>query len=242
MQFILDALLANALVALFLAVLAALVNFRVRRPALAHAMWLMVLLKLIPPPLFSLHWPFSAQPGNDESALVLSDDGATTFQAIPPAGVDAHADENVTTRQQLVEALDALRAERESVLSMGSLAPATPFVWNSWHALRGILGSVWLLGTSIWFSIFVWRIVRFHRLLGLGEPADDQLQTQAQELATRIGLSRCPQVWIVPGRVSPLLWMVGRRGRLVLPLQLLDRLNHDQRAALLTHEMAHAHR
>ena len=36
--------------------------------------------------------------------------------------------------------------------------------------------------------------------------------------------------------------MLGRKGRLVLPQDLLDSLNHDQRAALLTHEMAHAHR
>ncbi len=60
MNYLLDALLANALVALFLAVLAALISRGVRRPALVHALWLIVLLKLITPPLFSLHWPLSA--------------------------------------------------------------------------------------------------------------------------------------------------------------------------------------
>jgi beta-lactamase regulating signal transducer with metallopeptidase domain len=242
MHFILDALLANALVALFLAVLAALVSFRTRRPALAHALWLIVLLKLITPPLFSPHWPFSAplvveesvQPGLDEEAVALNSSPAAESE---PAGEDT-----ATTRQHLVEALVALRAERESFLAMGSLTPSTPFNWNSWHALRTILGSIWLGGTVIWFGVFAWRIARFHRLLGLGQPADSDLQAQARELATRIGLYRCPQVWIVPGRVSPLLWKLGRRGRLVLPEKLLGSLNHDQRAALLAHEMAHAHR
>ena len=85
-------------------------------------------------------------------------------------------------------------------------------------------------------------MLAFNRLLGLGQPADDELQAQAAELAARIGLQNCPQVWTVPGRVSPLLWKFGRRGRLVLPEKLLDTLKRDQRAALLAHEMAHAHR
>ncbi len=135
-----------------------------------------------------------------------------------------------------------MRIERESVLASGSLTPSTPPLWNNRQLLRTILGSIGLGGTLIWFSIFAWRIARFHRLLALGQPAGDALQVHAQELAARIGLHRCPQVWIVPGRVSPLLWMIGRRGRLVLPAQLLENLNRDQQAALLTHEMAHAHR
>lgn len=242
MHFILDALLANALVALFLAVLAALVSFRVRRPALAHAMWLMVLLKLVTPPLFSLHWPFNVPGATEEVAQLTEEEPPIALVQTTLADAHEEREDSTTSRQNLIEALDALRAERKSVLAMGSLAPSTPVLWNSWHALRTILGSVWLGGTTLWFCVFAWRIVRFHRLLGLGQAADDELQAQAQDLAVRIGLSRCPQVWVVPGRVSPLLWMVGRRGRLVLPEQLLGSLNGDQRAALLTHEMAHAHR
>ncbi|HEV8058884.1 MAG TPA: M56 family metallopeptidase [Gemmataceae bacterium] len=239
MNYLLDALLANALVALFLAVLAALIASRVRRPALVHALWLIVLLKLITPPLFSLHWPLNAPQTAEESTADAEDEESV---ALSPA-YTAPPDEDVaTTRQQLVEALVALRIERESVLATGSLTPSTPPPWNNRQLLRTILGSIWLGGTLVWFSVFAWRIVRFHRLLALGQPAENALQTHALELAARIGLHRCPQVWIVPGRVSPLLWMIGRRGRLVLPAQLLENLNHDQQAALLTHEMAHAHR
>src|SRR6516162_4198217 len=108
MQFILDALLANALVALFLAVLAALVSFRIRRPALAHAMWLMVLLKLVTPPLFSLHWPFSATTTGEETAQLLEDEGPVALVQESIAAATVRSEETVTTRQQLVEALDAL--------------------------------------------------------------------------------------------------------------------------------------
>jgi bla regulator protein blaR1 len=242
MHVLLDALLANALVALFLALLAALVSLKVRRPALVHAMWLIVLLKLVTPPLFSIHWPLAEKPVMETAASGDEADMESIEAATPVVMPVPDREEIVSTRQQLVEALGALRAEREAVRAAGSLAPASAFPWKSWYAVRTVLGCLWLAGSLIWLSVFVWRVLAFNRLLGLGQPADDDLQTQAADLARRIGLQHCPLVWVVPGRVSPLLWKFGRRGRLVLPEALLDSLNRDQRAALLAHEMAHAHR
>jgi hypothetical protein len=43
----------------------------------------------------------------------------------------------------------------------------------------------------------------------------------------------------VPGRVSPMLWAVGLRPRLLLPAGLWPKLDSQQRAALLLHELAH---
>ena len=43
--------LGNALVALVLAVVALVVGLVCRRPAVVHALWLLVLLKLVTPPL-----------------------------------------------------------------------------------------------------------------------------------------------------------------------------------------------
>ena len=64
MHYLLDALLANALVALFLAVLAALVIGRSRQAQAGG--WLTPCgsscwSSCITPPLFSLHWPFNVQ-------------------------------------------------------------------------------------------------------------------------------------------------------------------------------------
>jgi hypothetical protein len=79
-------------------------------------------------------------------------------------------------------------------------------------------------------------------LLRYGKPAPFELQAEAQLLAQRIGLARCPELWIVPGRISPLLWALGGRVRLVLPAELLGRLQPEQQATLLAHELAHAAR
>src|SRR6478752_1415826 len=50
--------LANALAAAVLALPAVLISRSRRRPALAHALWLLVLLKLVTPPLFNVNLPW----------------------------------------------------------------------------------------------------------------------------------------------------------------------------------------
>jgi len=86
------------------------------------------------------------------------------------------------------------------------------------------------------------RIYRFSRLLRYGRVAPRTLQDEACVLAERLGLARCPTVWLVPGRVSPLLWALGQRACLVVPADLLDSLGPQQRATLFAHELAHARR
>src|SRR5262245_8430615 len=59
--------LANAVVAAGLALLAAAAGRFSKRPALAHSLWLLVLIKLITPPLFWL--PVAALPATEPAAV-----------------------------------------------------------------------------------------------------------------------------------------------------------------------------
>ncbi len=102
-----------------------------------------------------------------------------------------------------------------------------------------ILGLLWLTGCVVWFAVMGRRIVRFHRLLRYALPAPTALQERAAVLARRLGLSRCPSVWLVPGALPPLLWAVGGRPRLFFPRALLRQLGAESRDALLVHELAH---
>ena len=106
----------------------------------------------------------------------------------------------------------------------------------------GFVFSAWLTGTTLWFLVAGTRIYCFQRLLRYGRAAPAPLQEQAGLLAARLGLAHCPIVWLVPGRVSPLLSALGRKLYLVVPEDLLDRLGPEQHAGLLTHELAHARR
>src|SRR5262249_41209179 len=72
--------------------------------------------------------------------------------------------------------------------------------------------------------------------------APGELQGEAEALARRLGVGRCPAVWLVPGAVCPMVWGLGRPPCLLFPSGLVERLDADGRAALLVHELAHVRR
>lgn len=238
---VLEISLSNALVACGLAGLAGVVGWWWRRPALTHACWLLVLLKLLTPPLWNLpvSWPqgkLSGTPASIEPATAAGEShrGEMARVTIPQEG-------------EILTWGDADTASWP-VAAMPSPEPAGS-VSSAWFAsfataetgLRLFVG-LWLAGSVTWFALAGYRIGRFQRLLALGRPAPDALQAQTEKLARQLGLEACPVVWLVPGRISPLLWAVGGRARLVLPSSLFEHLPAEQQATLLTHELAHARR
>jgi beta-lactamase regulating signal transducer with metallopeptidase domain len=209
--------LSNALLATVLALLAALVGRCCRRPAVRHGLWLLVLVKLVTPPLFSVGLPWSAGPAPVE--------GPAPYEAIITSEPDAVPVEE-----------DGSAAEAHLASSPAVLGPPT--------TVSGIavLGVVWLSGSLLWLAVAALRVSRFRHLLRLARPAPAALQQQTERLARCLGLVRCPGVWFVPAPISPLLWALGRTPRLLLPEALWEGLSEPQRATLLLHELAHLRR
>jgi beta-lactamase regulating signal transducer with metallopeptidase domain/biopolymer transport protein ExbD len=118
-----------------------------------------------------------------------------------------------------------------------SFPEATPAI--GW---QGVLLSLWLAGCVLWFVVAAVSISRFRRLLQHAQVASNSIRNQAEELALRLGLRRCPDIACVPGAISPMLWALGGRPRLLLPSNLVDRLSEEQQATLLAHELAHLRR
>jgi beta-lactamase regulating signal transducer with metallopeptidase domain len=231
--------LSNALTATLLAVAVAAVARVCRRPALAHALWLLVLLKLVTPPLLpvSLPWtdPLAAEPTVPARAVpaALPGPGPDRFD-VPPRLAD-RADE-----QAPVPAPGPGRAEALPAPPPREPAPAAvPPEWPGW---KPVLLVLWLTGSALWWLIACLRVARFRRLLRHATPAPAEVQCRAEELAGRLGLTSCPGVWLVPARVSPLLWALGRAPRLLLPVALWQSLAPEQRDTLLAHELAHLRR
>jgi beta-lactamase regulating signal transducer with metallopeptidase domain len=108
--------------------------------------------------------------------------------------------------------------------------------------LLGALAGVWLAGSIAWFILVAYRIACFRRWLRCARQASQELREQAEWLAERLGLATCPSVWLLPGRLSPMVWALGRRPRLLVPSGLWERLDLGQQAALLVHELAHLRR
>lgn len=257
MNALLHLAVGNALLATVLALVAGGIGRVCRRPALVHCLWVLVLVKLITPSLVELPIPWpdqpgltGAQPGLAQAPIVSPEpsiawpessqardvtgdpeepDGPADVSAVPsflpePDGPPSSVERRTLLSMPALEELDTLRAE----------AAAIPWI--------PLLGSVWLIGSAAWFFLIACRIYCFHRLLRCARPASARQLEQAQHLAQRLGLAGCPALLFVPGRLSPMVWALGRRPRLFVPSALWERLSEEQQETLLVHELAHLRR
>jgi beta-lactamase regulating signal transducer with metallopeptidase domain len=218
----LEIALWNAAAAAVLALAAAAASRLFRRPALTHTLWVLVLLKLVTPPLV----PFPL-------ALPVAED-----RPAPPTEAMAAAapadDADLPAADPAPEGEEVLPATLPEPDPLPAVAPAVD--WGRWASLT------WLLGSGLWGTWVAWHVVRFRRVLRRARRAPGRLREEAEALARRLGLRRCPEVWLVPGAVSPMVWGLGGRPCLLFPAGLLDRLDAGGRAALLAHELAHVRR
>jgi beta-lactamase regulating signal transducer with metallopeptidase domain len=217
----------TALIAAALAAVAALVpRLRTLGPAARHALWLLVLIKLVTPPLVRSPWPVSVQ-----AVLGL---GASTPAAVelPPI---ADAGDEPSSGDWPVSEVETI--------------PATATATAGWvQALRAVDRTVltrWALGT--WLAVTAalavgqgLRIVGFRRKLRHAVPAPRWMVEEAERVASLIGV-RAPEALVVPGLSVPMLWCLGR-SKLLLPAHLVESLGAERWRGVLAHELAHLRR
>lgn len=242
MPALLQIALINAVLATLLACVVALVARKVRRPALVHALWLVVLFKLVTPPLFEvpIHVPLLARilPRSAANGFRDSEDVAAATAAAQSAtseAVPSAADGDVT----MAEGVGSVREAQHS--SAIRVAVSSGWVWFAEH-WGAVALWVWFGGSAVWFARQGLTTLRFSRRLALATPAPEELQHHADRLARGMGLSYRPPVLIVRDVISPMLWGIGRNARLLFPVELLTRLDAEGRETLIAHELAHFRR
>ncbi|HEV3255606.1 MAG TPA: M56 family metallopeptidase [Gemmataceae bacterium] len=236
--------LSNALAATLLALAAAAAGQFCRRPALVHSLWLLVLLKLVTPPVRMLPvLPAAApeRPAQADLRPMTPHDLPEIPEAAPFTAADPQPGPVQTGPAQ--DRLEALPAAKElppdPSTSAVQSAPVTPGPDWSW---KPVLIALWFGGSALWLVVTAVRIRRFQALLRYARAAPEGLRRQVEQLAARLGIRHGPSVWLVPGPISPMLWALGGRARLLLPAALWERLGEDQRTTLLAHELAHYRR
>lgn len=232
METFLRAGLGNALLATILAVGAAGAGcFFRRRPAVRHALWLLVLLKLVTPPLW---------------VVPLAGPGPTSPSEPEPGSNVAERDRDVT----IINPSPAAAIPPEWVApqpAVTSLAGSSPIgfaphqILGSAAWIRGAT-AIWITGSLLTLAVTGLRIRRWNRLLRFVEPASDEVQDQVDDLAQQMGITRPPTSWWFPGPSAPMLWALGCQARLIVPSELWGRLDDRQRITLLVHELAHLRR
>jgi len=221
--------LSNLLMACLFAVLAMLAGRWSQRPALVHGLWLLFFVKLLTPPLFPVSMVWSRSPPVPES---------NAAQERPIPAQDLGLLDVAEARLAVQDENDQLPLPAQEPLAINMEPVADLTVDSTEFPLALVLTTLWLTGSGCWFLLAGARLLRFGRQLRLAKPASEILQGEVQMLANKLEAT-CPKVWVLPGRLSPMLWVLGRTPRLLLPAGLLDRLEDTQRQALLVHELAH---
>lgn len=208
-----NSMVLNALVATTLAVVVWAISFiptLQRRPGLRHGLWIIVLLKLVTPPVVELQilpgW-LAAQPAIRPHP-----------KAIPLDNVSAE------------------RSASASRLRTWSRPPAGNIKDSTWPWIAALVSGIGTVTVAVLATGQIWRL---RRALRRGAVPDERLRTIGVRAAERMGLSVVPTVCVVSANISPLLW-VDRSGPLiVIPRRLATEFTDEELACVMSHEIAH---
>lgn len=235
---------SNAVVAAVLGVVVAGIGRVCRRPLVVYYLWVLVLLKLVTPPVLRIPvvFPVAAEPATEWAvpAPLEIDDAPPLDVREPefPLSGEEPPYERAWAASPVPAAGGDPRPSGDPASQVATSVPSARPV-TSWGP---VFVFVWLAGSVAWFVFVAMRIWRFQRLLKHARPAPEELSRQGRRIAQRLRLRRRFEIRVVNARISPVLWAMGRRPTVLLPADLLRRLDTQQQATLLAHELAHLRR
>ena len=206
----------NAVVTAILA-LGVLVMCRFVRigPVARHALWVLVLVKFVTPPIVAWPWP-----APDPLGL------APVEIASPPESDVAPAPLMVLVESRIVSSTDVKAHSADAGNGFRQSIPLAVWAWAI-----GALGLLVLEGI---------RVALLARRVRNGGVADPAIVTRVRELSASLDLKPVPVV-LVAGHASPMVWCFGRT-RLLWP-EALDADAIDACIdGLIVHELAHVKR
>jgi beta-lactamase regulating signal transducer with metallopeptidase domain len=189
-----------------------------RRPALRHWLWLLLLAKLITPPLLGVPL-LPAVAGSDHTAAMApppSKPAADQFIQVTPASEDA----------------TFARAGRD----VGAVTPEEPP--GRLPALLGGLLAVSLIGTGVLWTVHGIHAVKLYRWLRRAGTENSVLAESCAEVASSMEVRRVVRSCAIDARITPLLWG-WHEPLVVVPRQLVDELSPQQLRSVIAHELAH---
>ena len=170
------------------------------RPAVGHALWLLVLLKLVTPSLVRLAMPVAELAVRDLPKPV-----ALLESQRPVAATEPSVDLAPTVAANSPRDAAPAEVSHEGSVAIAS-EPARPPVAQT--SARGIItrsmmisgvGAVWIGGAIVWWSVIGIYSARFRRLMRAARPCRQKRASGSGGLAGRLGLSRVPDASHSPG-------------------------------------------
>ncbi len=221
-DFILQMTVSNLLVALVLVVLALVLQRRYRANALANVVWVLILLKLLTPPLVSL-------PLVELESLVESSPSTLTRSVVAEEGGFT----DVVISAVELDSQDATRVELGLVDNGSSI----------FSQVIVALGLVWIGVSALLLSVSLFRIIRFHiQIHRQSKSVEPWVQRSGHEVAATLGLVKTPQISVLPANISPFVWWLGGRPQIFLSQVAMEQLQPAELRLVLAHEMVHIKR
>ena len=221
-------------------------------PTARHVLWLVVLVKLMTPPLISwpwatdwasIYWPPTAQAVPIEDA---DDSHSVKSSSSPIAEMIILTALNVsgTAFPLPTDPTDRIQAVTEHFDSDTATSPHDAMESDPRPVVKDRLSLGltfgWLFLTVIVGIGQAARILRFRGRLRPAGPAPDHLVDETDRIARSLGV-RAPELLVVTDLGTPMLWCLGRP-KLLLPAQLVETLDLGRWRGILTHELAHLRR
>ena len=247
----LESFAANAIEASFLALIVAVVSRVLSLSApLRSALWLLVLVKLLLPPVPVLPAGLSAlcRAGRDAArfALEASPRAAPPIESCPaphpppsPAALlplsdpeDLAIDGGFSeSGGNEIQALEEDAAPRVSFAAASGRPGTEP-------PLAATVTGVWLVGLILLGWARMRRVDALRALIREASHADARVAAECASLAARLGIRRPPRIRVVEAPISPFLWACGRPV-IVLPAALVSPGREELLRTVLAHELSH---
>jgi beta-lactamase regulating signal transducer with metallopeptidase domain len=219
---LLQTIVSNLLVSTLLAGVAWIAQRRLRSAALVNLLWVIVLVKLVTPPLFVIPAVHISKISNSGSEQITSS-VASSEASLPAEGTLGS-----------VSAIHPSRRQPDPA-SVSAVSPPSRLV-------KGALAA-WISVSAMLFLFSTVRIIRFNRLLKAhARPAPRAVSEIAQALAERFGLRRAPRIVLSGAQITPFVWWLGGQPRITISEQAVHGLSRDDLELVIAHEMAHIKR
>ena len=222
---------SNVVIAGILAVFALALTRFWRSPHLAHALWLLVLIKLVTPPIVQL--PLGRFTMGDGEASAPT--GIAGAREVAPVG----SSPDVRHRSALSPAIDRPLSSVDDAAGVDRQRGVWACLLDAWRAW---LVGAWAMGTAGFVGVSLRRHMRLLALTADGRSPAASITQDARRLSRKMGLAACPLLRVTAARVCPFVAPGVRSPMIMLPSWLLAELDRDQINAILAHELAHVRR
>ena len=232
-------------------------------PAVKHALWLLVLVKLITPPLASYRVPLAAHgvlaswtsgaplasaqesPGGSFPPSFAQDTMdrqlVRAYSEVPVALAPTSGADSAETAPLLDSTPFDLPPQRTTAeTEVPTAAAMLPIIERLERDGPRLLFAGWLVGAIVFTTVHGMRLIRLRRFLKHSMPAPAWLDQLVRQLAGTLNV-RPPQIVVSPVLCSPLVCALGRP-KLLWPAALGEQLPKAAREAVLLHELAHLRR